>query len=155
MSEASTRSDMSFFIVKKSVLSIFQSNRQRPGQELNLQATQSNDILVLEDEPLIALDLEDMLHHAGFKTNVLMSCAEALEWLQAKTPQVAVLDMHLKDGTCIDVAAVLNARGVPLIICSGSSERHPHEAFQTSTWLSKPTAERDLLTAVREAVTLR
>ncbi len=115
----------------------------------------SNDILILEDEPLIAIDLEYTLHEAGFETHISNSCAEAMDWLEAETPLVAILDMHLKDGICDDVAAILIERGVPVIVCSGASKHDAPQVFQTSTWLPKPATDQDLVAAVRAAWELR
>ena len=77
-------------------------------------------VLVLEDEPLIALDLEYMLGQARFKVIVIASRAAANGWLNVHTPAVAIIDIQLKDGVCADVARKLTAREVPFIVCSGA-----------------------------------
>ena len=53
-----------------------------------MNVTQSNRILILEDEPLIALDLDYMLENAGFKTTVCTTFAEAMEWLKRRDARV-------------------------------------------------------------------
>ncbi len=57
----------------------------------------SGPILLLEDEPLIAIDVEDLLHRAGW-TDVatFSSCNDADEWLKANTPTLAIVDPHLR-----------------------------------------------------------
>ncbi|WP_051371497.1 response regulator [Mesorhizobium loti] len=52
-------------------------------------------VVLLEDEPLIAIDIEDQLQSAGFNiVKVLSTCAEALEWLQDHSPDIAILDLE-------------------------------------------------------------
>ena len=56
-------------------------------------------VVVLEDEALIALDLQDGLQDSGYRVaGTFTTCAEALSWLQTETPDVAILDTVLKDG---------------------------------------------------------
>lgn len=112
-------------------------------------------ILILEDEPLIAMDLEFMLEKAGYETKVCTTCADAKHWLEAETPAVALLDIRLKDGTCTDVASILNARGVPLIVCSGTAKLDAHEIFSKGTWLQKPTDDAAVVRAVEEALQIQ
>jgi CheY-like chemotaxis protein len=40
--------------------------------------------LLLEDEPLIALHVEQVLADAGFYVNTVSTCADALEWLKSE-----------------------------------------------------------------------
>ena len=39
--------------------------------------------LLLEDEPLIAMEIEQTLQIAGFEVTTVSSCASALDWLAA------------------------------------------------------------------------
>ncbi len=62
-------------------------------------------VLVLEDEAIIALDIEGILTDAGLDVAAtLSSCAGAVEWLTANRPDVAILDIDLQDGSCEHVA---------------------------------------------------
>ncbi|WP_455274412.1 response regulator [Rhizobium herbae] len=80
-------------------------------------------IIVLEDEPLIALDLEDTLQAAGFQSvTLLASCEDALEHISQHTPSLAIVDLHLKDGTSTDLCRELASRNVPIIVSSVSAQ---------------------------------
>ena len=110
-------------------------------------------ILIVEDELLIGLDLEDTLSVAGFtEANICTSCAEAMASLSEKTPSIALLDIQLKDGQCVDVATELERRGVPFIVCSASLKSDVPKIFLRAQWVSKPCVEADLLTAVRNTI---
>jgi len=116
-------------------------------------ATTPLTALILEDEPLIALDLEDMLELAGFEaTRTSDSCADALRWLEAETPSLALLDICLKDGLCTEVAALLKAKNIPFVICSGAHPQDFSEFLSAENWLSKPMSHAALLTALRDAL---
>jgi DNA-binding response OmpR family regulator len=98
-------------------------------------------VLVLEDEPFIALDLEEMLKAAGVSDVVsVMTCYEADAWLAKNTPELAIIDPHLKDGFCLAAARTLSARQVPFVVYSGdaASAGEREAAFNDGIWLPKP-----------------
>ncbi len=112
-------------------------------------------ILVVEDEPFIAMDIDDILRAAGFAPEVRSSRSGALNWLENHTPVAAILDLHLRDGDGLSIAEVLESRGVPVIICSGG---HPEDLpgdYKVAAWVRKPFVEGDLVAAVKEAVETR
>jgi DNA-binding response OmpR family regulator len=83
------------------------------------------NILMLEDEPLILMDLEFAAEDAGARPLCASSVREALSILQAETVDSAILDVTLKDGeTCVPVARALDERGIPYLLHSGDLDRH-------------------------------
>ena len=97
-------------------------------------------VLLLEDEALIALNLQDELQDAGYEVaGPFTACAAALEWLQTVTPAMAILDAALTDGSCREIALELTRRGVPFLIYSGYKEdQHLPAEFHHVTWIEKP-----------------
>jgi DNA-binding response OmpR family regulator len=97
-------------------------------------------VLVLEDEAIIGLDLLAELQDGGYRVaGPFTSCADALSWLRTATPDVAVLDPVLKDGSCYAIAAELLRRAVPIVIYSGHREDEdllPN--LKAATWIEKP-----------------
>jgi DNA-binding response OmpR family regulator len=110
------------------------------------------NILLLEDEALIAIEVERMLADAqlGLAT-CLASCAESLTWLETNTPDVAVVDIFLRDGECDEVAEVLVARGVPLVIHTArrSASTDNQRIFLNGVWICKPSDPDELISAVQ------
>ncbi|MGN6496469.1 MAG: response regulator [Tsuneonella sp.] len=83
-------------------------------------------ILLLEDEPLILMDLELAARDHGCRCLIATTVEQALGHLGAAPvqPDVAVLDVTLQDGeTCLPVARELKRLGIPYILHSGDLER--------------------------------
>jgi len=84
------------------------------------------NILMLEDEPLILMDLEFAAEDVGARALCASSVGEAMAILQRDEPvDSAILDVTLKDGeTCVPVAQALDQRGIPYLLHSGDLDRH-------------------------------
>ncbi|TPE48941.1 HWE histidine kinase domain-containing protein [Amaricoccus solimangrovi] len=79
--------------------------------------------LIVEDQLLIAMDLEAILEEAGMEVmGFARSTAEAFRMLEARSPDVAVLDVNLGGETSLAVAELLRARGVPFAFATGYSD---------------------------------
>lgn len=79
-------------------------------------------ILVLEDQPMIAIEIADELSEHGIGEPIIASTvAHALSLLArlGETFDAAVLDIALSDGDCQPVIDVLEQRGIAFVIASG------------------------------------
>ena len=114
---------------------------------MNQTANSRQLVLVLEDEALIALNVQDELQDAGYEVaGPFSTCSAALEWLQTTTPDMAILDATLKDGPCREIALELSRREVPFLIYSGYQEdRQLLSEFDHITWIEKPVASAVLV----------
>jgi CheY-like chemotaxis protein len=93
-------------------------------------------ILIVEDEPLIALVLQALVEDAeGEVVGPVGSASAALALLQTWVVAAAILDVHLQDRDVTPVAEVLGARNVPMVFHSAESLpphlrlRHPKASF--------------------------
>lgn len=83
----------------------------------------SNRILVVEDQPLIAMDLEDLLLSRGYEViGPKASVAAAIECLTQVTPDAALLDIDLHGETSFPIGIELKRRGVPFVFATGTAE---------------------------------
>ncbi|RNJ42453.1 hypothetical protein B5V01_07885 [Mesorhizobium erdmanii] len=105
-------------------------------------------VLVVEDEELISWNLEAELVEAGYTVALARSCAEAADFLDTHWPDVAVLDVRLSDGECIDAAKKLYANGVPFIVHSAFPPTDIDVAFRPGTSVSKPGGISDIVAEV-------
>ena len=110
----------------------------RASKEISEQA--ATDVLIIEDEPLIALDIEQMVESLGHRViGIARTHAEALALYGAKTPGMVLADIQLADGSSgIDaVNDVLRTTSVPVIFITAFPERlltgeRPEPAFLVS-----------------------
>ena len=78
------------------------------------------DVLVLEDQMLIAIDLEDMLSALDVeRVRTASSISDARRRLSEARPDVAILDVNLGQGTSMPFAEELAAAGVPFVFATG------------------------------------
>jgi DNA-binding NtrC family response regulator len=97
------------------------------------------EILIIEDEALIALDLERALREAGCETALAASVAEALACLDRGRPHAALLDVSLSDGRATRLAEAMRSLGVPFAVASGYEGYELDEpALRGVPRLSKP-----------------
>ena len=106
--------------------------------------------MIVEDQALIGMSLEAYLEDAGFAVaGPFPSCADALRWLEHNTPQVAVLDVSLRDGTALPIAHALKERNTPFAVYSGLpfTSNRPDE-LQGVPWLEKPVPREELTATI-------
>ncbi|MEZ5840770.1 MAG: response regulator [Hyphomicrobiales bacterium] len=97
----------------------------------------ATDILIIEDEPLIAMDIEQMVEELGHRvTGVARTHAEAVELFNATSPKMVLADIQLADGSSgIDaVNEILASQSIPVIFITAFPERlltgeRPEPAF--------------------------
>ena len=112
---------------------------------------------VLDDEFLIALDIQQILERAGAShVASVASATEAIEVL-GREPKfdLAVLDVKLGDvdRNSLDVAALLHTQGVPFLFLTGMRADDVHaKKFPTAPVVEKPYDATALLRAVQHAL---
>ncbi len=117
----------------------------------------SASILIVEDEPIVALDLEELLSELGYRVSgVASSYVDALGSAERHTPDLVLMDIYLdgdRDG--IETAAQLRERfHVPIIFLTAYSQPELLErAKQVHPYgfLNKPVQHRELATMLEFA----
>src|SRR3954471_19134697 len=99
-----------------------------------------NDILIVEDDPIIALDFEDTLLGFGVKTvRTAPSVARALDLIDQRRPEFALLDVGLIRENSFAVAERLGALKIPFVFVTGyGSDARLPAAFANKPRLPKP-----------------
>ncbi|MEL6503424.1 MAG: response regulator [Pseudomonadota bacterium] len=97
-------------------------------------------ILLVEDDPLIALDMEMQFEEANCKVVAKAHCSEkAVSFLDAVRPDFAVLDYNLRDGTSQAVAEKLKQMDIPFCFVTARCEAELRaQAVPDAPVLSKP-----------------
>jgi DNA-directed RNA polymerase specialized sigma24 family protein len=97
----------------------------------------ATDIMIIEDEPLIALDIEQMVEDLGHRvTGIARTHAEAVDLYKRTNPKMVLADIQLADGSSgIDaVNDILKVDTIPVIFITAFPERlltgeRPEPAF--------------------------
>jgi len=104
-------------------------------------------VLVLEDEPIIGFELEDMLADQGAEPVFCGSLDAARERLARARPDCAILDVNIHGEQSYPLAVELAGRGIPFIFATGyGASLHPPEFADVPT-VSKPYKLPEILKA--------
>ncbi len=110
-------------------------------------------ILIVEDEPLIAMMLEDFLESLGHS---ISATCDSLDAAMAEADKggfdLAILDVNLKGDRVWPVADRLRELGVRLIIATGGHVDAPPEDYAAAPQLSKPYALDAVPRVIEEAM---
>ena len=106
----------------------------------------SSTILVVEDEPLISMDISSALEDAGAAVEIAGSVDEALFLADGQTFDGAVA---LGDQTAQSLCDVLVSRGVPIVMYTASSVAIADPSISV---LAKPAPTMVLLECVERAM---
>jgi CheY-like chemotaxis protein len=96
-------------------------------------------ILIVDDEPLIAMMVEDWLGELQCETvGPAGSAREALALIQGAKLDGAILDVSLGGHDSFAVAAALRERAVPFAFATGHGRERIEERFKDAPTLLKP-----------------
>jgi DNA-binding response OmpR family regulator len=113
---------------------------------MEFPALRGRSTLLVEDEPLIGMDIRTALENAGAHVTATTTVRHALILAAHDGLAAAIMDHALADGDSAEMCARLKARGIPYVSYSGydpvkgASDDAPH--------VSKPASMDTLLTAV-------
>jgi PAS domain S-box-containing protein len=108
-------------------------------------------ILLVEDEPLVALEIEAALQALGCVViGPVASLGEAMQLARAELDllDAAVLDINLAGQASFPVADLLLGQGVPVVFATGYGELLPRHATERTELLRKPLAKGALAEAL-------
>jgi len=112
-------------------------------------------VIIVEDEFLIAMDLESILEKNGHQViGIAATVAAALRLLETERPDVAVLDVNLRGELVTPVARRLRSLAIPFVISSAypSLDFDDSEILMDAQHLGKPIREQRLVDALNLAV---
>lgn len=106
--------------------------------------------LVVEDEPLIGLDLADTLQRAGAQVlGPVGTESEALQLIEETQFEGALLDANLHGRPVDAIAAALTRRHIPFVFVTGYGGEGLRTSFKHAPALTKPVNDRQLVDALR------
>jgi CheY-like chemotaxis protein len=115
------------------------------------------DVLIVEDDPIIALDFEDTVLRLGVKTvRTASSVSRALQLIDERAPDFVLLDIGLVREKSFAVAERLEALGIPFAFVTGySTDVALPATLAKKPRLPKPCTSDALEAVLRSAVAAR
>ncbi len=116
----------------------------------NLEHQPAMRILIIEDEPMIALDLQDLLEDAGFDVvGVAGKLDKAMKLIASMPLDAAIVDANLGGVSSSPAAIALADRRVPFILLSGYSLKQQDAAYPKALFIQKPCRPAQLINALK------
>ena len=116
---------------------------QRPTLE-------GRSILIVEDEPLIALDIAEAFAPTGAELTTTTTVQHALVLAHHDGLSAAILDHALPDGDCSILCELLKKRSIPFLVYSGFGPGG--HGCQSAPYLGKPAHPEVLVTMLEDLI---
>jgi DNA-binding response OmpR family regulator len=107
-----------------------------------------HSILVVDDEPLIALGVMDALSDAGADVVTAHDLNAALQAAIKGSVSAAILDVQIGASDCAPICAALRSQQVPFMFFTGSENHDVLREWASVPTLAKPTGEAELVANV-------
>ncbi len=109
--------------------------------------------LIIEDEPLVALDIATLLEADGFEVaGIAASIDEALTIISHAEVDVALLDGNLRGQAVDAVASALQEKNIPFVFVSGYGRENLPARFSGVPVVAKPFSDQQLIEATKSAM---
>jgi CheY-like chemotaxis protein len=116
----------------------------------------SLNVLVVEDEGIIAMLLEDMLNELGHNMVAAASSVEDARAQAAKwTIDLAILDVNLGRQSSYPLAQDFRAKGIPFILATGYGAGGLDAEWRDNVVLQKPFEVKALSSAIAQSLATR
>ena len=114
-----------------------------------LQTVFTGDVLIVEDNFIIAMDVEELAKELGAThVHLTTNCDDALAVIDKTVVSAAILDFNIGDETSDGVADALSAKDIPFVFATGYSDSSMLPArYQTAVLLKKPYSREDIIAA--------
>jgi DNA-binding response OmpR family regulator len=123
--------------------------------ECVVPTAQSRSILVVEDEFLLAMEMEAILTDQGFVViGPAATVAGALDLLEREHPDAAVLDVNLQGIAVTPVARALREMNIPFVLASAyrRSDLPVDDVLRDAVKVGKPVKTAELIEILRRLI---
>lgn len=113
--------------------------RGRDHKGVVVSSLSGKKVLIVEDEFLVAVQVEDALLSFGCEPIGPITTLDAAFQVSVSTKfDIAVLDINLGGKLVYPLADELNTRGIPFLLVSGYSSQHIPEQYRSMPRVQKP-----------------
>ncbi|MCS6305268.1 MAG: response regulator [Nitrospira sp.] len=128
------------------------AQEQNPHTDARVELNTLRSLLVVEDEPDIAMALQDLLEFEGFQVDCVQTCRQAFSSIEQNIYNAVLLDLELPDGDGCSILEKLQVShpSLPVIILSASNRNLG--LLRPYARLAKPWKRRELCGILHRAV---
>jgi CheY-like chemotaxis protein len=106
-------------------------------------------ILIVEDEPILAIALQDMLESFGYEVvGPAFRVAPALALAAGAAIDGAILDVNMGEGDSYGIARRLDGRNIPYLFATGYGRDGLDPGHEAALVLQKPYREKEVEAAL-------
>lgn len=120
-----------------------------------MSSPKTRRVLIVEDDPVVAMVVEDTLQGMGMETLVNLSLLDALTELEASDIDAALIDMGLRGESARPIVLALIAREIPFVVMSGTDQPKLTAEFPQIRIVLKPLSVQSLEQIVLELLGLQ
>lgn len=123
-----------------------------PDTNVRIEASTARSILVVEDDPDIAMALQDLLEFEGFHVDCAQTCRQAFSSIEQNAYHAILLDLGLPDGDGCSILEKLQVSHptLPVIVLTASNRNLG--SLRAYARLTKPWEREELCTILRHAI---
>ena len=120
-----------------------------------MSSPKTRRVMIVEDDPVVAMVVEDTLQGMGLETLVNLSLLDALTELEASDIDAALIDMGLRGESARPIVLALIAREIPFVVMSGTDQPKLTAEFPQIRIVLKPLSVQSLEQIVLELLGLQ
>jgi CheY-like chemotaxis protein len=102
-------------------------------------------VLVVEDEPLVALNIVDLLNEFGATVLTARNVQDALALITSAKICSAILDVNLAGNDCDPICQRLSERGIPFSFYTGYSDASVLKKWAAAPVINKPASGKRIV----------
>lgn len=124
--------------------------------EVSLECLRGQRVLLVEDEPMVAIMLEDMMADLGVEVvATAMTLKDAQQAASLDGLDAAILDINLKGEMSYPAGEILVRRGIPMILVTGYARHDPPQSLARVPIIPKPYRVEQIARALAQVVAPR
>ena len=117
--------------------------------------TRALRILIVEDEILVAMNLEDMLGELGHNVvSIATRITQASALASSSEIDLAILDLNLSGVLSFPVADMLRQRRIPFMFATGYGSQGMTENYRDEVVMVKPYGLHELQSAIKNVISV-
>jgi DNA-binding response OmpR family regulator len=109
-----------------------------------MSSLKTRRVMIVEDDPVVAMVVEDTLRAMGLETLVNLSLLDGLNELETSDIDAAIIDMGLRGESAHPIVLDLVTRGIPVVVMSGKDQPELRAEFPQVRIVLKPLSVQAL-----------